>query len=208
MPATSNAQRNAAAILPGDPRAVSTATQSLVHALADRTVLLADSDAIARHRLGRALASHGFEPTLAETVGEALAAIRLAAPAFAVVDTRLSDGSGLTLVEAIHAVKPDACIVILTGYGSIASAFAAAKAGVVDYLTKPSDVDDVTTALLAGARGETPTAPNNPMSAARVRWEHIQRIYELCGHNVSETARRLNMHRRTLQRILGKRAPR
>jgi two-component system response regulator RegA len=118
---------------------------------------------------------------------------------------RLEDGNGLGVVEAIHAARPDARVVMLTGYGNIASAVAAVKAGAVDYLPKPADADDVVRALLA--REDGPAPPDNPMSADRVRWEHIQRVYELCGHNVSETARRLNMHRRTLQRILAKRAP-
>jgi two-component system response regulator RegA len=95
---------------------------------------------------------------------------------------------------------------MLTGYGNIATAVAAVKAGALDYLSKPADADDVVKALLADPTHK-PTPPENPMSADRVRWEHIQRVYELCGHNVSETARRLNMHRRTLQRILAKRAP-
>jgi two-component system response regulator RegA len=154
------------------------------------------------------LASRGFEPTLVETVYGAKAALRIALPAFAVVETRLSDGSGLAVVEALLRARPGSRIVILTGHGSIASAVSAIKAGAVDYLCKPAGADDVVNALLAAARNELPAPPDNPMSAARVRWEHIQRIHELCDHNVSETARRLKMHRRTLQRILQKRAPR
>jgi two-component system response regulator RegA len=158
-----------------------------------------------RTRLGRALESRGFQVTLAGSVSEAIGAVKSAAPAFAVVDMRLEDGSGLGVVEATHAVRPAAKVIMLTGYGNIASAVAAVKAGAVDYLPKPADADDVVRALLA--RDDGPAPPENPMSADRVRWEHIQRVYELCGHNVSETARRLNMHRRTLQRILAKRAP-
>src|SRR3569623_3087098 len=112
----------------------------------------------------------------------------------------------LLVLDAIHAARPDARVIMLTGYGNIASAVAAVMAGAVDYLPKPADADDVVRALLA--RDDGPAPPENPLSADRVRWEHIQRVYELCGHNVSETARRLNMHRRTLQRILAKRAPR
>ena len=123
-----------------------------------------------------------------------------------VLDMRLEDGSGLKVVEAVRDARPDARVIMLTGYGNIATAVAAVKAGAVDYLAKPADADDVARALLAQA-GDRPPPPENPMSADRVRWEHIQRVYELCGHNVSETARRLNMHRRTLQRILAKRAP-
>jgi two-component system response regulator RegA len=173
--------------------------------LPDKSLLVLDDDAPLRNRLGRALESRGFEPTLVASVAEALSAVKVHAPAYAVVDMRLEDGNGLGVVEAIHAARPDARVIMLTGYGNIASAVAAVKAGAVDYLPKPADADDVVRALLA--RDDGPAPPENPMSADRVRWEHIQRVYELCGHNVSETARRLNMHRRTLQRILAKRAP-
>ena len=175
--------------------------------LPDKTLLLLDDDAVLRNRLGRALESRGFITTLAESVEEALAAVRSAPPAFAVLDMRLDDGSGLSVVDVLREVRPDARIIMLTGYGNIATAVAAVKAGVVDYLSKPADADNVVTALLAAEDG-SPAPPDNPMSADRVRWEHIQRVYQLCGCNVSETARRLNMHRRTLQRILSKRAPR
>ena len=174
--------------------------------LPDKSLLVLDDDAPLRTRLGRALEGRGFQPTLVASVAEALGAVKHHAPAFAVVDMRLEDGNGLGVVEAIHAARPDARVIMLTGYGNIASAVAAVKAGAVDYLPKPADADDVVRALLASEDGPAP--PDNPMSADRVRWEHIQRVYELCGHNVSETARRLNMHRRTLQRILAKRAPR
>ncbi len=174
---------------------------------ADRTLLLLDDDSALRSRLGRALESRGFQTIAVETVSEALAVIRERAPAFAVLDLSLEDGSGLSVVDALRETRPDARIVMLTGYGNIATAVAAVKAGAVDYLSKPADADDVVNALLAAA-GASPPPPENPMSADRVRWEHIQRVYELCSHNVSETARRLNMHRRTLQRILSKRAPR
>lgn len=178
-----------------------------VTALADRSLLLLDDDAPLRIRLGRALEQRGFEVALVGGVSEAVAAVRVHAPAFAVLDMRLEDGSGLKVVEAIREARPDARIIMLTGYGNIATAVQAVKAGAVDYLSKPADADDVVRALLA--KGDASAAPpENPMSADRVRWEHIQRVYELCNHNVSETARRLNMHRRTLQRILAKRAPR
>ena len=177
-----------------------------VAALPDRTLLVLDDDAPLRTRLGRALEQRGFEPTLVGSVQEALSAVKIHAPAFAVLDMRLEDGNGLKVVEAVRDARPDAKIIMLTGYGNIATAVAAVKAGAVDYLSKPADADDVAKALLAQA-GQSPAPPENPMSADRVRWEHIQRVYELCGHNVSETARRLNMHRRTLQRILAKRAP-
>jgi two-component system response regulator RegA len=173
----------------------------------DRTLLVLDDDGPLRNRLGRALESRGFEVTLAAGVQEALAIVANAPPAFAVLDMRLEDGSGLTVVEELHVQRPEARVIMLTGYGNIATAVAAIKAGAVDYLSKPADADDVMKALMA-LGDNLPDPPTNPMSADRIRWEHIQRVFELCNQNVSETARRLNMHRRTLQRILAKRAPR
>ena len=178
-----------------------------ITALPDKSLLLLDDDQALRTRMGRALEARGFEVTTAESVAEATRLLRDKAPAFAVLDMRLEDGNGLKVVEAVSEKREDARIVMLTGYGAIATAVAAVKAGAVDYLSKPADADDVVKALLATA-DEAPEPPDNPMSADRVRWEHIQRVYELCDHNVSETARRLGMHRRTLQRILAKRAPR
>ena len=175
---------------------------------ADRTLLLLDDDGALRTRLGRALEARGFQTIQVETVADALIAVNTSRPAFAVLDMRLEDGSGLAVVDALRETRPDARIIMLTGYGNIATAVAAVKAGAVDYLAKPADADDVVNALLAAETGMAPPPPENPMSADRVRWEHIQRVYELCSQNVSETARRLNMHRRTLQRILSKRAPR
>ncbi|WP_281300553.1 MULTISPECIES: ActR/PrrA/RegA family redox response regulator transcription factor [unclassified Iodidimonas] len=172
-----------------------------------RTLLIVDDDPPFRIRLGRAMESRGFSVQLAEGVSDALSHARAMKPAYAIVDMRLDDGYGLDLVPALREVRPDIRIVVLTGYGNIASAVSAVKTGVVDYLAKPADADAVAAALLAG-EDEAPPPPDNPMSADRVRWEHIQRVYELCGRNVSETARRLDMHRRTLQRILAKRAPR
>ena len=180
--------------------------EARIAGLPDRSLLLVDDDQALRTRLGRALESRGFQVTTAGSVAEATEALRTHQPAFAVLDMRLDDGNGLKVVEAIRERREDARIVMLTGYGAIATAVAAVKAGAVDYLSKPADADDVVKALLA--TGDSPEPPENPMSADRVRWEHIQRVYELCDHNVSETARRLGMHRRTLQRILAKRAPR
>ncbi len=174
---------------------------------ADKTLMILDDDGPFRNRLGRALTNRGFEVTTVETVLEANLIATNNPPAFAVLDMRLEDGNGLDIVDALHENRPDCKMVMLTGYGNLATAVSAVKRGAVDYLAKPADADDVCKALLA-PRGETPMPPENPMSADRVRWEHIQRVYELCGKNVSETARRLNMHRRTLQRILAKRAPR
>jgi two-component system response regulator RegA len=172
----------------------------------DRSLLLVDDDKAFLTRLERAMEKRGFSVRSAETVAGGISAVEASAPAFAVVDLRLEDGNGLDVVDALHKRRPDARAVVLTGYGNIATAVTAVKLGAVDYLSKPADADDVINALLA--TGEAPPSPpENPMSADRVRWEHIQRVYELCDRNVSETARRLSMHRRTLQRILAKRAP-
>jgi two-component system, response regulator RegA len=172
----------------------------------DRSLVLVDDDRSFVQRLARAMETRGFEVRTAHSVAEGLELIRQKAPAFAVVDMRLEDGNGLDVIAALSELRPQARTIVLTGYGNIATAVSAVKLGAVDYLAKPADADDVTDALLA-PHDEKARPPENPMSADRVRWEHIQRVYELCNRNVSETARRLNMHRRTLQRILAKRAP-
>jgi two-component system response regulator RegA len=171
-----------------------------------RTLLIVDDDPPLRRRLAQAMEARGFQVTTADSVATGVAAASVTPPAYAVVDLRLGDGSGIDVVAALQRAKPDARIVVLTGYGNIATAVAAVKAGAIDYLPKPADADQIEAALLS--RGQSlPPPPENPMSADRVRWEHIQRVYEQCDRNVSETARRLNMHRRTLQRILSKYAP-
>jgi two-component system response regulator RegA len=173
---------------------------------ADKSLLIVDDDRPFSTRLARAMEGRGYQVRVAESVSDGLAAIENEPPAFAVIDMRLGDGNGLDVIERLKSRRPDARGVILTGYGNIATAVTAVKLGALDYLAKPVDADDVVNALLA-LEGKSADPPENPMSADRVRWEHIQRIYELCNRNVSETARRLNMHRRTLQRILAKRAP-
>jgi len=173
----------------------------------DRTLLIVEDDHSFLQRLAKALQQRGFTVTTAVSVADGLLQVETATPAFAVVDIRLADGNGLDVISALKRRRPEARAIILTGYGNIATAVNAVKLGAVDYLAKPADADDVVAALLA-ADNKKIEPPENPMSADRVRWEHSQRIYELCGRNVSETARRLNMHRRTLQRILAKRAPR
>ncbi len=173
----------------------------------DKSLLLVDDDEPFLKRLARAMEKRGFEPEMAGSVAAGTAIATARPPAYAVVDLRLEDGNGLDVVETIRAKRPDSKIVVLTGYGAIATAVAAVKIGATDYLSKPADANDITNALLASG-DELPPPPENPMSADRVRWEHIQRVYELCDRNVSETARRLSMHRRTLQRILAKRSPR
>ena len=173
----------------------------------ERTLLIIDDDAPFRQRLAQAMERRGYAVTTAETVAGGIEAAGSLRPAFAVVDLRLGDGNGLEVVPALRAARPDARIIVLTGYGNIASAVAAVKQGAVDFLSKPADADAIETALLQ--RGPSlPPPPEQPMTADRVRWEHIQRVFEQCDRNVSETARRLRMHRRTLQRILAKYAPR
>ncbi|MEM6886573.1 MAG: ActR/PrrA/RegA family redox response regulator transcription factor [Pseudomonadota bacterium] len=173
----------------------------------DRSLLLLDDDEPFLRRLAKAMEKRGFEVETAGSIAAGRAIATARPPAFAVVDLRLEDGNGLDVVEVLHAKRPDARVIVLTGYGAIATAVAAVKIGAVDYLSKPADADDIVNALLA-TTDDLPPPPENPMSADRVRWEHIQRVFELCDRNVSETARRLNMHRRTLQRILAKRSPR
>ena len=188
------------AIADSQPVMITTAT------LNERSLLIVEDDKSFLQRLARAMETRGFAVSTAESVADGLLQVEKAPPAFAVVDMRLADGNGLDVISAMKRRRPDARAIILTGYGNIATAVHAVKLGAVDYLAKPVDADDVAAALLAVDNRKI-EPPENPMSADRVRWEHIQRIYELCGRNVSETARRLNMHRRTLQRILAKRAP-
>jgi len=172
----------------------------------DKTLLIVDDDDPFRLRLGRAMESKGFKVVLAKGVEEANILVKKSPPTFAVIDLRLLDGNGLDVVDEIHKIKRDSRIVMLTGYGNLPTAVAAVKAGAIDYISKPADADAVEAALLA-APDKKAAPPENPMSADRVKWEHIQRVFELCSRNVSETARRLKMHRRTLQRILSKRSP-
>ena len=173
----------------------------------DNSLLLVDDDEAFLRRLAKAMEKRGFAVEMADSVAAGIAIATARPPAYAVVDLRLEDGNGLDVVEKLRMQRPDARVVVLTGYGAIATAVAAVKIGAVDYLAKPADATDVTNALLS-RNDSLPPPPENPMSADRVRWEHIQRVYELCDRNVSETARRLSMHRRTLQRILAKRSPR
>jgi len=172
----------------------------------DKSLLIVDDDGPFRDRLSRAMEKKGFQVTQAESVEQGIKKARNLPPAFAVVDLRLSDGNGLEVVKEIQKIKKNSRIILLTGYGNIPTAVAAVKAGAIDYIPKPADADDVENALLASPETKA-KPPENPMSADRVKWEHIHRVFELCNRNVSETARRLKMHRRTLQRILSKRSP-
>ena len=173
---------------------------------ADKSLLIVDDDNPLRDRLARAMEKKGFKVTQAESVKQGITIAKSTPPAFAVVDLRLNDGNGLEVIQEIHRLKKDSRVVMLTGYGNIPTAVAAVKAGAIDYIPKPADADDVENALLALPETKA-IPPENPMSADRVKWEHIHRVFELCNRNVSETARRLKMHRRTLQRILSKRSP-
>ena len=192
--------------MPGDPNPGESALDRSLTG-DDVSLLIVDDDNPFVQRLARAMEKRGFAVDTAQSVSEANAKVAAAPPAYAVVDMRLEDGNGLTVIETIRKIRPDARTVVLTGYGNIATAVTAVKLGAIDYLAKPADADEIYAALVQ-APDEKAEPPENPMSADRVRWEHIQRVYELCNRNVSETARRLNMHRRTLQRILAKRAPR
>ena len=173
----------------------------------DPSLLILDDDEPFTRTLGRAMERHGFEVKTLLSVKKGFDYVSISPPAYAIIDLRLEDGNGLDIVEAIRRKRPESSIVVLTGYGAIATAVAAVKIGAVDYLAKPADANDIVAALLS-TKENKPPPPENPMSADRVKWEHIQRVFELCNRNVSETARRLSMHRRTLQRILAKRSPR
>ena len=177
-----------------------------INDFADKSLLIVDDDNPLRDRLAKAMEKKGFQVTQAESVDKGINQAKNSPPAFAVVDLRLTDGSGLEVVKEIRKNKLDSRVVMLTGYGNIPTAVAAIKAGAIDYIPKPVDADDVENALLASPESKA-VPPENPMSADRVKWEHIHRIFELCNRNVSETARKLKMHRRTLQRILSKRSP-
>ncbi len=173
----------------------------------DKSLLILDDDDPLRVRLSRAMEKKGFRVKEAKTIVEGLEMVKKSPPNFAVIDLRLEDGNGLDVVRELSKNRPDARIVMLTGYGNLPTAVAAVKAGAIDYIAKPVDADDVESALLDSPESKA-KPPENPMSADRVKWEHIHRVFELCNRNVSETARRLKMHRRTLQRILSKRSPR
>ncbi len=173
----------------------------------DKSLLILDDDDPLRGRLARAMEKKGFVVKEAKTVSQGLQIAKNNPPGFALIDLRLEDGSGLDVIKEISAKKKDCRIVMLTGYGNLPTAVAAVKSGAIDYMAKPVDADDVEAALLAAPESKA-KPPENPMSADRVKWEHIHRVFELCNRNVSETARRLKMHRRTLQRILSKRSPR
>ncbi len=178
-------------------------------ALEAASILIVDDDEILRERLGRALCDRGFDVRLARDFEDAMAQARVESPEMAVVDLRMPGCSGLELVRALHQLDGAIQILVLTGYGSIATAIDAVRLGAVYYLPKPADADDI---LAAFARGATPAAvPFDPAhdtpSLARAEWEHMSRVLADCAGNVSEAARRLGLHRRSLQRKLQKYPP-
>jgi len=173
----------------------------------NKTLLVVDDDLPFRERLSRSMEKKGFKVNTAESFSLATEIIEINTYDYAIVDMRLADGSGLELIKKIQNKSPSTKSLLLTGYGNIATAVAAIKTGAIDYLPKPAEVDQIYDAL-TNSKEVLPPPPENPMTADRIRWEHIQRVFSQCNRNVSETARRLRMHRRTLQRILNKHAPR
>ena len=173
----------------------------------NKKLLVVDDDLPFRERLSRSMEKKGFEVNIAESFSLASEKIETNSYDYAIVDMRLADGSGLELIKKIQNKSPSTKSLLLTGYGNIATAVAAIKTGAIDYLPKPAEVDQIYDAL-TNSKEVLPPPPENPMTADRIRWEHIQRVFSQCNRNVSETARRLRMHRRTLQRILNKHAPR
>jgi two-component system response regulator RegA len=173
----------------------------------EKSLLIVDDDGPLRERLAKTMTKRGFIVSMADSVAQARVSIRWNIPNYAIVDLKLNDGSGLEIVDQIHAVNDKARVIVLTGYGNIATAVTAIKHGATDYLPKPADADAIERTLM-NLNPDVLSPPTNPMSPDRVKWEHIQRVFTECGNNVSETARQLKMHRRTLQRILAKHAPR
>jgi len=173
----------------------------------NKELIIIDDDFPFRQRLSRSLEKKGFNVESFSNFSETIERIKNKNFDYAIVDMRLDDGSGLELIKLIKEINPNTKSLLLTGYGNIATAVAAIKSGAIDYLPKPAEIDQIYDALTS-SKEILPPPPKNPMTADRIRWEHIQRVFIQCSRNVSETARRLRMHRRTLQRILNKHAPR
>jgi len=171
-----------------------------------KKLLIVDDDQVWLNQLSRAMTRRGLLVFEAQSVEEALNILTREKFDYGVIDLRLDDGDGLEIISELRKLNPNSKSIILTGFGNIANAVSAIKLGAVDYLAKPANIEDIISSLFVEKDEKVPP-PEQPMSANRIRWEHIQRVYELCDKNVSETARRLKMHRRTLQRILSKRAP-
>lgn len=174
---------------------------------AGETLLIVDDDEMFRTAFAKAMQRRGVRVHAVGAIADALSKASGSPPDYAILDLRLSDGNGLQLVRLLREISPAMRIVVATGYGSIASAVSAIKFGAADYLTKPVDVDHLLGILRGSGDSAIVEPASEPMTPERVRWEHIQRILLECDHNVSETARRLRMHRRTLQRVLAKHAP-
>ena len=172
----------------------------------NKSLIIVDDDLPFRQRLSKSMEKKGFIVESFSNSKSSSERIKEKNFDYAIVDMRLEDGSGLELIKMIKSISPDTRSLLLTGYGNIATAVAAIKSGAVDYLPKPSEVEQIYNALTS-LKDILPPPPENPMTADRVRWEHIQRVFIQSKRNVSETARRLRMHRRTLQRILNKHAP-
>jgi two-component system response regulator RegA len=168
-----------------------------------RTILIVDDDHVLRARLGKALRDRGLEVREAASAGDALVRAREDSPELALVDLRMPGASGLELIAELRAIDPTTQVVVLTGYGSIATAVEAVRRGAVHYLTKPADADEVLAAFERG-EGKPSSVEYTTPSLARVEWEHIQRVLTDCGGNVSHAARKLGIHRRSLQRKLSK----
>jgi two-component system response regulator RegA len=171
-----------------------------------KKLLIVDDDQVWLNQLSRAMTRRGLLVFEAQSVEKALNILTKQKFDYGVIDLRLDDGDGLEIISELRKLNPNSKSIILTGFGNIANAVSAIKLGAVDYLAKPANIEDIISSLFVEKDEKVPP-PEQPMSANRIRWEHIQRVYELCDKNVSETARRLKMHRRTLQRILSKRAP-
>jgi len=172
----------------------------------NQKLLIVDDDRVWLNQLSRAMSRRGLIVFEAQSVKDGLDILKKEKFDYGVIDLRLDDGDGLEIITELNRLNPESKSIILTGFGNIANAVSAIKLGAVDYLSKPANIEDIISSLMVNKDEKAPP-PDEPMSANRVRWEHIQRVYELCNKNVSETARRLKMHRRTLQRILSKRAP-
>ncbi len=173
-----------------------------------RTILIVDDDDALRATLVRAFAGRGFDASGAANFDEAIARARLDPPEMCVVDLRMPGGTGLELIKELKSIEPQIEIVVLTGYGSIATAIDATRLGATYFLPKPADVDDILTAFTRGkGPPSTDLDTSRAPSLARAEWEHIQRVLADCEGNISEAARRLGMHRRSLQRKLQKRPP-
>ncbi|WP_437710917.1 response regulator [Sorangium sp. So ce448] len=182
-----------------------TAHREHAHENEGRSVLVVDDEDAFRDRLVRALAERGFEAVGVPSVEEAIRRAQLETPECAVVDLRMPRASGLHAVRKLHELDPTTRVVVLTGYGSIATALDAVRSGAVHYLTKPADIDEIVAAFDHDGSPADEPPPTSVPSLERVEWEHIDRVLVSCGGNITQAAALLGLHRRSLQRKLGKR---